>query len=104
MSVGRILDLSAFNQDTLDVKMPGGRTLRLPKPSQNMVIRLLSMRDMEGEDMLRAFDQLTLDILGSNIEGENISQEEVEAMPLSMRGALVSAYGEFLAEVQQNPI
>ena len=107
MSKQRILDLSVFEEETLDIKMPDGKSIHIPKPSQSMVIKLFRMqKQLSGSDneaQLNAFNTFVLDVLNINNGGYVFDVETVEAMPLAMKSAIIKAYSDFIADIQSDP-
>lgn len=105
--MGKILDLSVFKEETLDIVMPDGKTLHVVKPTQAMVIKVLQLRNIneesEPEKIVGAFNTLTLNILNSNDAAKVFSMEEIEDMPMAMKGAIINAYSEFITGLQSNP-
>lgn len=102
-----ILDLKAFVDETLDINLADGKILHLPKPSQNMVLKILALHtidlDTPEEKAREALDTLTHDILNSNIDGVQISMQSVQALGENSKIAIVNAYSEFMKKLQANP-
>ena len=102
-----ILDLSAFRQETLDIAMLDGTTLRVGKPSQRLVIEVLKLRDLEAtsapEAVLRAVDELVLSILNGNIDHRTFAPPDLDDLTLDMKTAIIDAFGRFILKLQTNP-
>lgn len=102
-----ILDLKAFVDETLDIRLADGMILHVPKPSQKMVLKILAMHtidlDTPEEKALAALNSLVSDILNSNIDGVNISADSVKAIGENSKIAIVNAYSEFMKKLQSNP-
>ena len=77
--MSRVLDLSVYRQETLDITMPDGALLHVRKPTQAMLIKMLNMRDVDenapSERIAGAIDGFVLAVLGSNIDGPDIYPE-----------------------------
>ena len=105
--MSRILDLSVFSQETLDITMPDGAVMRVPKPSQRMVIAMLNLRGLDegapSERIAGSIDGLVMDILASNVDGRPVTREDVDALTLEMKTAVIEAYGSFAYDLQANP-
>lgn len=105
--MGKILDLSVFEEQTLDVKMRDGKVIRLKKPSQALVIAMLRLRNMSEEtpeeQALAAMNNMVLKILNNNADGVTFAADSVEALSIDAKSALLFGYSEFAAQVQANP-
>ena len=103
-----ILDLHAFVDETLDINMANGMMLRLPKPSQLMLIKIMAFQDIDAdtpEDKVEAaLNSMVSDILNSNIEKIAIGLESVAAMNNATKLAILTAYTDFMRKAQANPI
>lgn len=106
----KIVDLSVFQEQYLDVKLPSGEVMKLSKPTQQMVINLLKFRDindtMGAEVIIDALDEIVNDILHTNVNAavKPIDMEYVKNdLNMNMKLAIVKAYSEFITEVQSNP-
>lgn len=102
-----ILDLKAFIDETLDIHMADGATLRVPKPNQGMLIQIMGFRDI-GEDTPRekveeALNDMVCEVLNSNIDGIEIDRASIAAMQENTKLAILSAYTEFMRSLQANP-
>lgn len=102
-----ILDLNAFLDETLDINMDGGVVLRIPKPSQKMLIKIMGFQNIDAdtpeEKAEEALNQMTGDILNSNINKIEFSQESIAAMGNQAKLQILTAYTEFMRKVQANP-
>lgn len=102
-----ILDLSVFKERYYEVKMPEGNTITLPKPTQRMVIKFLSLRNInektEPAVVVGALNAITLELINSNIEGKVYEAKYVEDMPIQMKTALINGFSEFIAGIQADP-
>lgn len=105
--MGKILDLSVYKEDTLDITMPDGKVIHITKPTQAMVIKVLQMRNLnensEPEKIVNAFNALVLAILNSNDAGICYERQMVEQMPLKMKTAIINAYSDFITDLQSDP-
>lgn len=101
-----ILDLSVFEDETLDIRMGDGRVLHVRKPTERMVIEILRIRESEGtpEEILEKFDRLVLKILNSNTDGVTFAWEDVRALSRKAKIAVGRAYTRYIEELQANPI
>ena len=105
--MGRILDLSVFEEETLDVKFAGGKIVRLKKPTQGLVIAMLRLRNMSDdtpeEVALAAMNSIALKILNNNADGMEFSMENVEQLSVDAKSSLLFGYSEFASRLQANP-
>lgn len=106
--MSKVLDLSAFVEETLDIKMPDGSVLNIPKPTQRMVIAVLALREKAenkqgSEGLVDAMNGLVLNILNSNSNGTKFVKADVDGMPLNMKSAILRAYTEYITGVQSDP-
>ena len=105
--MSRVLDLSVYRQETLDITMPDGALLHIRKPTQAMLIKMLSMRDVDenapSERIAGAIDGFVLAVLNSNIDGRTFAQKDADALTLEMKTAVIDAYSAFSYELQANP-
>lgn len=105
--MGKILDLSIFKEETLDITMMDGTTLHIMKPTQAMVIKVLQMRNInaesEPEKIVEAFNALVLSILNCNDAAKVFTQKDIEAIPMKAKTAIINAYSEFITGIQSDP-
>lgn len=105
--MSNILDLSVFKEETLDITMPDGKAIHITKPTQQMVIRMLHLRDFDAssapEKIVAAINTMVLQILNSNDGGVVYELAYVEDMSIKMKSAVITAYSEFITGLQSNP-
>ena len=103
-----ILDLKAFVDETLDISMADGMLLRLPKPSQLMLIKIMAFQDIDAdtppEKVEAALNRMTADILNSNINGIPFTEESIAGMGNDTKLKILTAYTDFMRKAQANPI
>ena len=92
---------------TLDITMPDGKVIHITKPTQQMVIRMLHLRDIDEssapEKIVAAINTMVLQILNSNDGGAVYELAYVEDMSIKMKSAVITAYSEFITGLQSNP-
>lgn len=102
-----ILDLKAFVDETLDISMADGQTLRIPKPSQRMLIKIMGFREIgestPPEKVTEALNDMTREVLNSNIDEIEFDASSIAAMSENVKLKILTAYTEFMREVQANP-
>lgn len=102
-----ILDLSAFVDETLDIHLADGAMLRLPKPSQRLVIEIMKLATIDEntpEDQQEAaLNKLTRDIINSNLQGLQFSEESVAAISGGVKLEIIDGYTKFIKKIQANP-
>lgn len=105
--MGKILDLSVFTEETLDIKTVDGKLLHIPKPSQRMVIEMMKFREIDEntapEEIAAALDRMASLILNSNREGVRFDGSSVAALSTDAKTAILTAYSEFATRLQANP-
>ena len=105
--MSRILDLSVYKQETLDITMPDGALLHIRKPTQAMLIKMLNMRGVDenapSERIAGVIDDFVLGVLNSNTDGRTFAQKDMGSLTLEMKTAIIDAYSAFAYELQSNP-
>ena len=105
--MSRVLDLSVYKQETLDITMPDGALLHIRKPTQAMLIKMLNMRDVDekapSERIAGVIDDFVLGVLNSNTDGRTFAQKDMGSLTLEMKTAIIDAYSAFAYELQSNP-
>lgn len=106
--MSKVLDLSIFGKQTLDIKLPEGDILHLSKPTQEMVISVIDYQSMpEGADAKLIMDRLnnmTRVILNTNDDEKTIGKKYVkENLNTAMKVAILQAYAAWIEEVQADP-
>lgn len=105
--MNKILDLSVFSEDTLDITMPDGYLLHVKKPTQSIVISMMELsqeKDREPAQMIEKLNELCVKILNNNKEGRNFTCEEVSMnLEFPLITAIIQAYTDFTKEIQSNP-
>ena len=105
--MSRVLDLSVYKQETLDITMPDGALLHVRKPTQAMLIKMLNMRDVDekasSERIAGVIDDFVLSVLNSNTDGRTFVQKDMDVLTLEMKTAIIDAYSAFAYDLQSNP-
>lgn len=103
----KILDLSIFEEETLDITLMDNRVIHIVKPTEAMVIKVLQMRNISEksspEAIIKAFNSLTMAILNSNDAGIVFDTKYVEELSMKMKSAIINAYSDFITGLQSNP-
>lgn len=106
--MSRILDLSAFDEETLDVKTKEGHIIHLKKPTQGLAIAMLQLRSLNEktapEAALAIQNSVVLKIMNNNADGIQFTPESVAALTLATKNGIVKEYADFASELQANPI
>ena len=106
--MSRVLDLSVYRQETLDITMPDGAIVHIRKPTQAMLIKMLNMRGVDenapSERIAGVIDDFVLGVLNSNTDGRTFAQKDMGSLTLEMKTAIIDAYSAFAYELQSNPI
>lgn len=105
--MSRVLDLSVYRQETLDITMPDGAIVHIRKPTQAMLIKMLNMRGVDenapSERIAGVIDDFVLGVLNSNTDGRTFAQKDMGSLTLEMKTAIIDAYSAFAYELQSNP-
>lgn len=105
--MGKILDLSAFSEETLDIRTLEGTIIHLKKPTQGIAIAMLQLRHLDDntapEAALALQNSIVHKILNHNADGLTFSLENVAALTLPVKNGLITNYAQFAQELQANP-
>lgn len=104
----KVLDLSQFTQEVMEVKVSEELSLNLQKPTQAIVIEMLKFRHVneksEPTEIMAALDAITLLIVNNNDKFVKYTQEQVDKILTTQQKILIlEAYSEFALEIQSNP-
>lgn len=105
--MSKVLDLSVFKEETLDITMPDKKVIHIIKPTQRMAIQMMRFKNInenaEPEQIINTFNSMVLAILNSNDAGIVYTNQLVDEMPMRMKTAIIVTYGEFVNELQSDP-
>lgn len=104
--MGKMIDLSVFQEETLDMKMLDGRIVNIVKPTQKMVLELMNfqnLREEEPEAQIAALSTIVCKVLNSNKNKIIFTEEEVGEFSFQILNAILTAYGEFVNGIASNP-
>lgn len=100
----KTLDLNAFTEKTLEIKMVDGRVINVKRPTKAIFMLLQAAQEADQvEDKNRISEQVIVAALNNNLEGLTIDNEEINAMPVLMKSAILKAYFDFLHELVSDP-
>ena len=104
----KVIDLSVFETQTMEVRLNGDKVLQLQKPTQAMVIEMMKFRNIDEKtdekDIVAAIDKLTLMVLNSNDKVEKFTLLSMnKLLNTQQKIALLTAYSEYISEVQSDP-
>jgi len=101
------LDLTAFQRDYFEVKLPNGEIINIGKPSQGLIIDMMAMEQKinEGADnILELFNDIIIKIINNNKENKKFTAKFVkENFDFELGQIFLNAYMEFVQEIQSNP-
>lgn len=100
----QMLDLSVFQEHTVDIKMTDGTILSLKKPSQKMYIKFLdySNKIHDKQDTGEVFDEINTIvhmILNNNDNGTTVDLNTVKKLSMDMKTAIINYYMQFINEI-----
>lgn len=105
--MGIILDLSAFSEETADIRMANGRVLHLKKPTQRLVIHMLQLRQVDEHsaplEIMGALDRIAMEILNNNADGVTFGMDVVSEMETDAKTGILQAYSDWATQLQANP-
>lgn len=102
--MSKALDLSLFVNQTLDITLPDGSVIKIKKPTEKGVMKLMALQNVDEAHAFEAMNELILFIFNSNKEGKVFTEEWMEDnLDWSMKTAVVTAYSEFINELQSDP-
>lgn len=105
--MNKIIDLSVFQEETLDFKLLDGRVINVVKPTQKMVIELMNFRNIQDEEpeaQVAALSSIVCKVLNSNKNGIAFTEKEVEQnFNFQILQAILTAYSEFVNGIASNP-
>lgn len=118
--MSKILDLSVYAKDTLDIKLPdGSATIHVLKPTKGLTIKLIAYEtkmqelmkikdDATDDDAKKVIDdlqQLTMDILNNNTDNIEVTDEYMEDKKIvySLQLLIFQGYLNFMNELASSP-
>lgn len=106
--MGKILDLSVFQQETLDIRTAEGQLLHIEKPTQAAVIELMKFQsidnDTPAEEIVAALNRMTELILNNNREGVRFDAASISALSTDAKTAILTEFSKFATRLQSDPI
>lgn len=107
--MSKVLDLSVFSKETLDIKLPDSETtLHLRKPTRDMTIRLMSFQNLQNTDpaevVVERMDSMVLDILNTNdVDRQFDLGYVVNVLSTGMKVAVIQAYAALISNFETDP-
>ena len=108
--MGKAIDLRQYQDDTLDITLLDNSVLRVRKPSQQLIVEMLSLETdlREGDNIQLAgvLKDLLVKALGNNKDGIEVTEEWLTANGLDdfeMMMVVFQLYGEFARSLVDNP-
>lgn len=104
-----MLDLTVFQEQTMELKLFSGEVINLRKPSQKLLLEMLSYESkMKGVKdpikVINSFSDILTKILNTNKEGIEFSMNDVKEMFSPEVGQVViEAYMKFVNNINKNP-
>lgn len=78
-----MLDLGKVKQQLYKLKLEDGTELKIKKPTQAMLNKIIQLSNLDKEDSEEAFDKIfevLTDIFNRNTQKKEFSQEDIENM------------------------
>ena len=105
--MGKILDLSVFDEETLDLKTAEGRIIHLKKPTQALAIAMLQLRNLSDktapEAALAIQNAIVLKVMNNNADGIVFTPDSIAALTLAVKNGILKEYADFASELRANP-
>ena len=107
-----MLDLSVFQKQTFEVKLMDGQVVHLLKPSQKMLLEMMSYEaEFKNKDnqknldkIFDTFNSIILNILNNNDDEKVFDKEYVNKyFDFEVGTALMNGYMNFVNEINSNP-
>lgn len=102
-----MLDLRLFASETLDITMPDGSVLHVKKPTERIIIELVRLRDFDPNSapdvVLAVVNKCAHMILNNNEEGVAVSKDQIAALPVAAKGAILDAFTEMASRINADP-
>ncbi len=105
-----MLDLSVLKEKYWELKMFDGEVLMVKRPSQKMVVDMMSYEDTfkahqkNPKLMIEAFVDMLSEILNNNANGIKYSREYIaEHFDFTVGMAVVEGYMTFVTEINSDP-
>lgn len=96
-----MLDLSALERPTLDIKLPDETIVKLYPAKKKLIDRMIHVK--EAEDTVSELYSITAELLSYNTEGRAFALDDVSEWDIGIVAALFGAYTKFIAAVQKRP-
>lgn len=104
--MGKILDLSCFQEETLDITMPDKRVIHVKKPTEELYIKIIAFQERvkkaDKKDAFSAVNDMAGLILSHNTQGRD-NCELAKKLPDAMKFAIIQAFTEFITETASDP-
>lgn len=105
--MGKILDLSVYQEETFDITFPDGEIVKVRKPTQAVVIEMMRLSHQNQayqEEIIEGMVDLCAVILNNNIDGKKYEKDFiVTTLDFIMIAAIVKGYTDWTKELQSNP-
>ncbi|KHD34421.1 hypothetical protein NL50_17235 [Clostridium acetobutylicum] len=116
--MSEILDLSIYEEDTLDIKTPKGNVLHVKKPTEELAIKFIGYQtkaagmsedDIKDEEtitkLMNMLKNLVKSILNNNKDNIEITDEWLKENDINyaMEIAILNAFTKFMSEITSNP-
>lgn len=116
--MSKLIDLSVFEEETLDIKTTKGNVINIKKPTKELAIKMISYqfkiqqlgnrKDYTEEELLKLMnhlEDLTIEILNNNKGNIAIDKEFIKNNDINynMQTAILQGYTDFMNEIIENP-
>ncbi len=102
------LDLTVHTKRYFEVTLPDGEVINISKPSQGLIIDMMAIeqaaKDIDTNKALDMFNDIIVKILNNNKEAKKFTVKYVkDNFDFEIGQIFLTAYMEFVQEVQSNP-
>lgn len=116
--MGRVLDLSIYSEETLDITTPKKNILHVKKPTEELAIKIIQYQSKakelsekqdasleDAQDAVTFLRNLTVEILNYNTDGITVNEQYLKENNIfyALQMAILSTYTSWMSEVISDP-
>ncbi len=104
--MSKILDLSCFREETLDITMPDKKVIHVKKPTEELYIKVIAfqeqIKEIDTKEILTAVDEMAGMILSHNTQNRD-NTKLAKSLSMEMKIAVIQAFTEFVTDIASDP-
>jgi hypothetical protein len=107
--MSKMIDLSMFQQETIDFKFSEELIIKCKKPDEELAIKILAhmnikQDDISPEQMIGAMNDITLSVLNHNIDNYKVDEAFVRSLTINLKMVILQHYTkEMYEKIENNP-